>query len=559
MNYNILIGGSAGQGIVTLSQLLSKILKRKGYHIFLNKDYMSRIRGGHNFIQIRFGTEQIFSHSPFIDLIIALDKNTVEIHKEKLNENGKIICDESIDVSSDNLFKLPLKEIAKEVGNSKVFGTAAIGAVLKLFSIPLKDINKIFDEFFDSDLSNKNYQALIRGYELINNHFEYVEPQDKNHIMINGNQAVALGALAAGVSFYSAYPMTPSTGIMTYLAHKEEEAGIVVEQAEDEIAAINMAIGASFAGVRAMTGTSGGGFSLMTESLGLAGITETPLVVIDVQRPGPATGLPTRTEQSDLSFVLTASHGEIPRMVISLRSPADAFYQTARALNIAEKYQVLVILLSDQYLADYVQTIEPFDFKKITIERGIADASSVKENEDYKRYKLTETGVSPRLIPGQIENKTVLADSDEHNECGHITESAEVRTNMMEKRMKKQELLKEEIQEPEYLGAESPDILLVGWGSTYGPIKEAVERLNSENIKVGALIFGDVWPLPKESLEKYAKKVKTIVNIEQNYTGQLAKLIRQETGIKCDKSILKYDGRQINFYEIYSKIKSEVL
>ena len=356
--------------------------------------------------------------------------------------------------------------------------------------------------------------------------------------------------------------MTPSTSVMTYLSKKSKEAGIAVEQAEDEIAAIIMALGASYAGARAMTGTSGGGFSLMVESLGLAAITEVPLVIVDSQRPAPATGLPTRTEQSDLSFILTASHGEGPRMILAVRNPKDAFYQTARALNIADKYQIPVIILTDQYLADATRTIEPFDFRKITIERHIASKEDIEgELEDgvYKRYKLTESGISKRIIPGGVEGQIVLVDSDEHDEYGHITESSKVRIAMMKKRMGKLDLLKQEVLEPEYFGVETPETLLVGWGSTYGPIKEAISMLKDEGASVGALIFGDIYPLPEKHLIKYAETAKKIVNVEQNYTGQLAKLIRQETGIKMDKSILKYDGRQISGYEIYNQLKSEVI
>jgi 2-oxoglutarate/2-oxoacid ferredoxin oxidoreductase subunit alpha len=351
--------------------------------------------------------------------------------------------------------------------------------------------------------------------------------------------------------------MTPSTSVMSYLADKQEDAKIIVEQAEDEIAAINMAIGASYTGVRAMTGSSGGGFSLMVESLGLAAVQETPLVVVDIQRPSPATGLPTRTEQSDLSFVLTASHGEIPRMVIAVRNPEDAFYQTARALNLADKYQLLVIILGDQFIGDGTQTMPPFDFDKITIDRHLSDGKELEE--EYKRYKLTENGLSPRLIPGQVPGQVVISGSEEHDEYGRITEDAELRVKMMNKRMKKMDLLAGEIQEPEYFGVENPDHLLLSWGSIHGPIKEAVELLKEDGISVGALVFGDIYPLPTKRLKKYSEKAKNIINVEQNYTGQLAKFITQETCIQCNKSILKYDGRQMDYKYIYDQVKGEVL
>lgn len=557
LNYNILVGGAAGQGMDTLSYLLEKIIKKKGYHIFSNKDYMSRVRGGHNFIQTRFGLNPLYSHEPKLDIIIALDKNTVDIHTKRLVQSGIILCDEGIEVEDPRVLHIPMKKIAKEIGNPKVVNTVALGACIKLLGLSMDQVEKAFEERFNETIKNLNIDAFKKGYEQVEKRFEVPEAGEDENIFINTNQAIALGALAGGLSYYSAYPMTPSTSVMSYLADKQEDAKIIVEQAEDEIAAINMAIGASYTGVRAMTGSSGGGFSLMVESLGLAAVQETPLVVIDIQRPSPATGLPTRTEQSDLSFVLTASHGEIPRMVIAVRNPEDAFYQTARALNLADKYQLLVIILGDQFIGDGTQTMPPFDFDKITIDRHLSDGKELEE--EYKRYKLTENGLSPRLIPGQVPGQVVISGSEEHDEYGRITEDAELRVKMMQKRMKKMDLLADEIQEPEYFGVEDPDHLLLSWGSIHGPIKEAVELLKEDGISIGALVFGDIYPLPTKLLKKYSEKAKNIINVEQNYTGQLAKLITQETCIQCNKSVLKYDGRQMDYKYIYDQVKGEVL
>lgn len=559
MNFNILIGGTAGQGMDTISDFLEKFLKKKGFYVFSNKDYMSRVRGGHNFTQVRFGEEPIYAHHPDLDLIVALDKATVELHKERLKPEGIIIVDESIEAEDKRIKKLPLMKTAKEVGLSRAFGTVAAGAVVKHFGIVKEGVEEVIPKKFTEEIKKINLDAFNKGYELIEGKFSLKEGKAKNLVMINGNNAIALGAITGGLSFYSAYPMTPATSVMTYLAKKQVEVGMVVDQAEDEVAAINAAIGASYAGARAMTGSSGGGFSLMVEALGLAGITETPLVVVDSQRPGPATGLPTRTEQSDLSFILTASHGEFPRMVIGVRNAEDAFYQTFRALNIADKYQMVVIILTDQYLADANLTLPKFKLEDLKIERYISGAETIEDGEEYKRYKLTPNGISPRLIPGKVEGQVVLVDSDEHTEYAHITESGEVRNQMMEKRMGKLELLKEELLEPEYFGVEKPEILLLGWGSTYGALKEAVDMLNKEDVSVAALSFGDIYPLPKQLLNKYSKEAKYVVNIEQNYTGQLGKLITQETGILMDKSILKYDGKQITPVEICERVKSEVL
>jgi 2-oxoglutarate ferredoxin oxidoreductase subunit alpha len=314
-----------------------------------------------------------------------------------------------------------------------------------------------------------------------------------------------------------------------------------------------MAIGASYAGARAMTATSGGGFSLMVEALGLAGIAEIPLVIVDVMRVGPATGLPTRTEQSDLKFVISASQGEFPRMVIALRHHTDAFYQTIRAFDIAEKYQIPVIILCDQYLGDGIATVKPYEPIEVK-----AEPAGSKTDGDYKRYLLTKDGVSPRLVPGKTEN-LVEIDSDEHDEHGHITESAQVRTQMVDKRMKKLVGLRAELLEPEFMGRQDFDTLLIGWGSTYGPIKEALKILNNKpEGSFAALVFGDVYPLPQKLLKEKAAIAKRIINVEQNATGQLAGLIRQESGIVCDDCILKYDGRQITADEIVQRISKEV-
>ena len=550
--YNLLIGGAAGQGIDTTAAILEKLLKRSGYSVFTARDFMSRVRGGHNFSLIRFGSEPVHSHSNRLDGIVALDEETIRLHKEQLKDNGFILCDDKLSGSDPRLIHIQMDAMAKALGNPRVSGSIAVGAVLKLFGESLDNVEDVLHTFVKQQYLDINVKAVEEGYQSTETRFPHLDGKYYDQMLISGSKAVALGAIAAGLRFYSAYPMSPSTVIMETLASKADEAGIVVEQAEDEIAAINMAIGASYAGARAMTGTSGGGFSLMVEALGLSGMAEIPLVVIDVQRPGPVTGLPTRTEQSDLKFVISASQGEFPRMVIALRNPSDAFYQTMRAFNLAEKYQIPVILLSDQYLGDATSTVAPFDPKKIQM---IEPESEYSEKGEYLRYRYTENGISPRLIPGKTEH-LVAIDSDEHDERGWITESAEVRTQMMDKRIKKLEGLKQELQEPEFIGDDGFETLLIGWGSTWGPIEEAVRLLNEDkNGRCAALVFGDVYPLPQQRLKEKAAKARRIVNVEQNATGQLADLIRGETGIICDSSILKYDGRQISGEEIAERIR----
>lgn len=553
MDYTVLVGGEAGQGMDTFANLLGKILKRAGFHVFSKSDYMSRVRGGHNFIQIRFSNKPIYAHTEKVDIVFALNEETVEQHLTRLKENGIVITDEGIGKDKD-LFHLPLLETAKALRNSRVYTTIGLGAILKYYGLPLEIGEEVIREGFNEKLYKVNINALRAGYGMVDSEYSLPTLEDK-HILINGNQAVGLGAIAAGCKFYCGYPMTPSTGVLNYIAAHANEMGIAVDQVEDEVAALNMALGASYAGVRAMTGSSGGGFALMVEALSLAGIIEVPVVVINVQRPGPATGFPTRTEQADLRFIIHAGHGEFPRMVIALRDQEDAFYQTARAFNIAEKYQIPVLLMSDQYLADSTTTREPFDFSKIKIERRISGEEGVLDQE-YKRYKFTEDGISPRILPGKIPGQVVLVDSDEHDEWGNITESDEIRIKMVNKRMKKFEGLKEEVEEPWLLGDEKPENLIVSWGSTYGPVREAVEKLIEEGISIGALVFGDIWPLPTKKLMEISKFAKRIIDVEQNATAQLDSLIREELLIKSTDKILKYDGRPFSGDELYTRLKT---
>ncbi|MEI8200016.1 MAG: 2-oxoacid:acceptor oxidoreductase subunit alpha [Eubacteriales bacterium] len=549
--YNLLIGGAAGQGIETTAAVLEKLLKKSGYHVFTVRDFMSRVRGGHNFTLIRFGSENIQSHSYKLDGVIALNDETVELHKDQIQDNGFILCDSKLSTSDPKAIKIDMEAIAQALGNPRVTGSIATGAVLRLFGESADYFEDVLKTFVKESVLDVNVKAMTKGYNSVRAHFPKMESDAGDTMILSGFKAMSLGAIAAGLKFYSAYPMSPSTSVMEFLAEKSEEAGIVVEQAEDEIAAVNMAIGASFAGARAMTGTSGGGFSLMVEALGLSGMAEIPLVIADVQRPGPVTGLPTRTEQSDLAFVVSASQGEFPRMVIALRHHADAFYQTIRAFDLAEKYQIPVILLSDQYLADASATVVPFDLSRINVARP---ADAYEGEGEYRRYSYTDDGISPRLIPGKSSN-FVSADSDEHDEIGRITEAADVRIRMMDKRMKKLKKLGAEIQEPEFLGPQKYDTLLVGWGSTYGPIAEAVKALNEYTPdKFAALVFGDVFPLPTALLLEKSVSASKIINIEQNATGQLAGLIREYTGIVCTSSILKYDGRQISGEEIADRL-----
>lgn len=556
MNYNILIGGSAGQGMDTIASVLEWSLKYSNLEVFSNKDYMSRVRGGHNFVQVRFSDKKIHSHSDKLDAIIALNDETIDIHIEKLSKDGIVVGSNEIKLDNTKIKKYNLKEISKEIGNPKVSGIILLGTLLKAFRIKPDIFEKSLKKVLKTDLIDLNLRAIEKGYEIGEEHFDLDLSQvsKKVNILINGNTAIALGALAAGCKFYSAYPMTPSTSIMTYIAKKSEELHVVVEQAEDEIAGINMAIGASYAGVRAMTGTSGGGFCLKVEGISLSGIMEVPVVIANIQRPGPATGLPTRTEQADLKFIINSSHGEFPKYVVATRTAEDSFYQTQRAFNMSDKYQIPAIILGDQYIADATVTTDNFDFERIQIERHIENDTN-KIDQDYKRYKLTDSPISQRIIPGKHEGRVVCVDSDEHDEYGKIIESSQERNAMNNKRLAKIDLIKQDLIEPWFIGNSNFETLIICWGSTYGPVKDAIESINSSNKgNVAALCFGDVWPLPEKLLRDNVCKAKQVINIEQNATGQLASIIREVTGITMDKSILKSDGRQLSCDEIINEL-----
>ncbi len=558
MDFNIVIAGEAGQGLKTVESLLTKTFSRHGYYLFSTKDYMSRIRGGHNFMQLRISDEKVGGPTEGIDLLVALNEESVEIHESELTKNGVMISSRESD--SENMVTIDAKGIAKDV-NPRAVNTVFVGAALKVMGLPTSEAEEALKEHFSKKESviEDNLTLLTKGYEIVEKIFEIEDlGQKDNRIIIDGNSAVGLGAGLAGVSFYAAYPMSPSTGILAYLAGKQEELGIVVEQAEDEIAAVNMALGGSYSGIRSMTGTSGGGLALMAEGVGLAGITEVPIVIADVQRPGPATGLPTRTGQGDLLFAVNISQDEFPIMVLAPKDQEDAVYQTFRAFNIADKYQIPVIILSDQFLGDSSKTIDRIEISDLKIERHLLDPD--QQQGDYKRYKYTEDGISPRAYPGQLNDKeqVVLIDSDEHDEFGHIIEDAETRNKMVEKRERKMDkLTDEDLLEAEYLGAENPDYVFVGWGSSYGPIKEARELL-AEEYQVGQLAFNDVWPLPKEKITELDQNGAKLIFVESNGSSQFAKLVRAETGIKADYNILKYDGRPFSGNEIKRRFEEEV-
>jgi 2-oxoglutarate ferredoxin oxidoreductase subunit alpha len=364
--------------------------------------------------------------------------------------------------------------------------------------------------------------------------------------------------MAAGCKFVAGYPMTPSSPILEYMADKGRQYGVVMMHVEDELAAMNMAVGAGYAGIRSMVATSGGGFCLMVEALALAGMTETPVVVVLGQRPGPATGLPTRTEQGELWFALQAGHGEFPRVVLAPANAGDTFYAAVKAFNLAEKYQTPVIILTDNHLATSYATVDRFDLNKVVIDRGeLLSGDEVRNLTDYKRHLVTESGISPRALPGQGK-ALVVTDSDEHDEAGHMIEDAATRSQQVQKRLRKLNGLKQEITEPEFHSTPGAETTLIGWGSTYGAIREAAALLNRDGMAVNTLHFSQIWPFPAEAVNLALSKSRKNIVIEGNATAQLAALIRRETGQKADATILKYDGRPFSPEEIVDRLRKEV-
>ncbi|WP_308553437.1 2-oxoacid:acceptor oxidoreductase subunit alpha [uncultured Peptoniphilus sp.] len=554
MDRNVLIGGAAGQGMDTVANLFNKVLQRSGYYVYTTSDYRSRVRGGHNFFQIRFSDKEISSPRRGLDVIFALNEETLERHLDRLNEGGVSFCDEGIE-GFEGTKKYDLVKKAKELGNPKMISTIGLGMLLGKLKIDVKVGEEVVRETFKEGLIEGNIKALDYGYSITKTEVNPIEARES--ILINGNQAVGLGAAAAGCKFYAAYPMTPSSGVLGFLSSVSDELEIVVDQCEDEVAALNMALGASFAGVRAMTGSSGAGMALMSEAFSLAGIIETPVVIIDVQRPGPATGLPTDTEQADLRFLIHNGHGEFPRKVIALRSAEDAFYQTARVFNLADKYQIPVILMSDKELADTKISTAPFDFSKIEINRYLANPNDY-EPGTYNRYEITESGVSPRLIPTRANGNMVMVDSDEHDEFGRTSEDAQNRIAQVDKRHRKFEGIIADEEEPWEIGVDNFDTLVVCWGSTYGVVKESIDLLNEKGHKIKGLVFGDVFPLPLKKFKKFHSMAKNYIVVEMNRDGQFEGLIRQEALVASDHLITKYDGRPFYLEELVERLE-EVL
>jgi len=559
---NLMIAGEAGQGIKTLGHILAKAFARGGHHVFADRDYESRIQGGHSFCRVRVRDTEVNAVSDSLDIVVAMNQESIGLHKEQLKSGGLIVYDGNRvgEENGDHLFSVPLEQMARDKAGSKAMSNSVgLGAALGLLGYNLQLLEGVFRDHFSDEQAQPNIEAARSGYEYaLRNSKGYASRLETTDIakrmVLNGNEALGLGAIAAGCKLIAAYPMTPATSIMEYMASRGGELGIAVYQPEDEIAAINVAVGAGYAGVRAMTATSGSGLCLMVEGLGLAGLTETPVVIVDAQRPGPAVGLATRTGQGDLQFVLNAHHDDFPKAVLAPRSVEDAFWTAVRAFNLSEKYQLPVIVLTDAHLATSFATVGELDFSKISIERGEVYRGKA---EEYQRHRITESGVSPRAFPGQSK-ALVVTNSCEHNEEGHRSEDAGTRTAMMQKRMRKLEALGKEVAAPQRYGSEKGEITLLAWGSTCGAVKEAVDVLENERAGVNCLLFNELYPFPAEPVRGYLRNAGKVYAVENNFSGHFARLIKDSAGIGVDGEVLKYDGRPFTPTFIAGEIGKEV-
>ncbi|MCG1176973.1 2-oxoacid:acceptor oxidoreductase subunit alpha [Staphylococcus sp. HMSC077D08] len=566
------VGGQQGEGIESTGEIFATAMNRKGYFLYGYRHFSSRIKGGHTNNKIRVSTSPVHAISDDLDILIAFDQETIELNHHEMREDSIIIADAKAKPQKPEncvaqLIELPFTSVAKELGTALMKNMVAIGATSALMDLNTSTFETLIDNMF-SKKGNKvvdmNIQALNMGYDLmkqqvtnVNGDFTLENGSGHPHLYMIGNDAIGLGAIAAGSRFMSAYPITPASEIMEYMIANLPKVDGTVVQTEDEIAAATMAIGANYAGVRGFTASAGPGLSLMMESIGLSGMTETPLVIINTQRGGPSTGLPTKQEQSDLLQMIYGTHGDIPKIVVAPTDAEDAFYLTMEAFNLAEEYQCPVILLSDLQLSLGKQTVKTLDYNKIDIRRGEIIQSDIERAEDdkayFKRYALTASGVSPRSIPG-VKGGIHHVTGVEHNEEGKPSEAPMNRQNQMEKRMRKTESLV--INNPVLLNEhdDKADILYIGFISTKGAIGEGAERLERQGVKVNTMHIRQLHPFPKDIVQQAINKASKVIVAEHNYQGQLSSILKMNTQVN-DKLVnqTKYDGKPFLPCEIEEK------
>ncbi|HZY92412.1 MAG TPA: 2-oxoacid:acceptor oxidoreductase subunit alpha [Thermoplasmata archaeon] len=566
-------GGAAGDGIASVGEVLSRCLSRMGLYVFGHNAYQSVIRGGHVWFQARASPQRVFSQGDGADLLYALDKQTADVHIPSLSRGSTVVYDpEKFQLPASELpvgvtgLPVPTLEIARKYTTQSILQNAAgLGATAFLAGIPLSVLQTTLADSFGKkkgEIVDWNVGAAADGFAFAEKNSapnpQAVRPNGPAKMLLTGNTAIALGAAAAGCKFLAQYPMTPASTVMHWMAAHARELGVVVKQAEDELAAINMAIGASYGGVRSMTATSGGGFSLMVEALGMAGMCEIPLVVVESQRAGPSTGLPTKTEQGDLNLMLGAGQGEFPRAILAPSNPAEAFHLTAKAFELAEEWQTPVLVASDLHLSENLMTV---DREEIQLDRSVPSLFAVEPNgHDYKRYQYTDSGVSPRSLPGQ-PGLQWIAGSDEHDEKGHLISDVKSgipvwvaeRTKMMNKRMRKLDGLRAATPRPVREGPADAALTFVAWGSTIGAVRDAMPLLADRGVTTSLIYPPTVYPVHGEELKALLAPAKRTLLVEVNYSGQLGRLVRAETGLDLSEKLLKYDGEPFFPMEIVAR------
>jgi len=556
-DFALAIGGAAGDGIATPGNILARLFIRRGLHIYAYNAYQSIIRGGHIFLTVRVSDQQVDSHGDKLDLLVCLNQDTMNRHLPLMGPGARVIFNgDTIQPGAAGegveLCPMPVKELTDNSKNKLVQNTVALGVTMYLLGLDFQDLEDTLTLQFQRKgqaVVDENVGVARAGFDHGSANFEpfpdTVASGPKPLAVWTGNEALAMGGAAAGVKFYVAYPMSPATGVLHWMAKNARELGIMVRQVEDEIGVANMAIGAAHTGCRAMCATSGGGFALMTEAIGMAGMMELPVVFIDVQRAGPSTGVPTKTEQGDLWQVLGASQGDFERFIVAPTDALDAFKTIPELFNLVDKCQCPGIVISDLLISEGTFSVDPDDINmQPTIDRGelITEAS---KTDGYLRYKDTESGISPRALPG-LEGHVHVVASDEHDEDGILISdeftNPHKRRKMVEKRARKFQTVAQEVPPPELEGPQDAEVTLIGWGSTYGVIKEAVEQLNVEGMTANHLQIKWIVPLHAEVITDIVSRAKRTIIVENNFSGQFYRYLRSETGLNVDGHIRKYDG-----------------
>jgi 2-oxoglutarate ferredoxin oxidoreductase subunit alpha len=568
------VGGAAGDGVASAGNTLALSVARQGLGVYAYNSYQSVIRGGHSWLRLRISERKPLNHGDQIDALIALNQDALDRHLQELPPGGVALYNSArfrptyAPPDGVQLCPLPVPELSRAAKDLPVMqNTVAVGAVIRLMGLDFTGLESVLASTFAKkpQVVSVNMEAARAGYEYAAAHFAPLPRQlhatDQRWALMTGNELLAMGAALAGCKFYCAYPMSPATHILEWFAGHGKELGVCVRQVEDEISVISMTIGAGHMGARAMCATSGGGFALMTEAVGMAGIIETPVVIVNVQRAGPSTGVPTKTEQGDLNQALGASQGDFPRIVIAPLSMGDCFSTPALAFNLADRYQCPVIILSDLLMGEGNETVDPalldVDFD---IDRGELITSSVAPpiGEPYLRYKDTPTGISPRAVPG-VPHHLYVAATDEHDEDGVLLSDVytdpERRTKMVRKRARKMARVLDDLPAPLLVGPADAEVTLVGWGSTWGVITDAVDRLNREGVSTNHLQIKFLVPFHAREVESLLRGSRRVVIVENNHTGQFARHLRAETGFAAHAHIRKFDGEPFEPNHIVNAVR----